>query len=622
MLARLKRSTCIALAVSGLLALTYSSHKAEANSNQTASRPYGVLANAADAAAAASKAAEAASNAANAAAKAAAAALEAIRTIQPQSQMYAPPLANRDLTPSPSSTLLKTPPYSTYPVQAADNSPAGENGSKKFLAPEQQSLVGLTGKFEVPVYINLDNEMNKNFANGFAYDSEPVGKLSDTNLSESISAGRSFSRDTLIAGARLDQAKAQTGQALGTLLPSVYVRANRGQETSTPSVSLNPATGLAKSSDTHVRTDAIMVVRQPLVDLASFFDWRRRGVVEKARSETRRATDGDAYVSTVNAYLSLVSSRVQADMTRDFEAQLNELLVYVEKRASAGAASVSDMSRVRARSLAALSSRMEQESAHAAAGVEFVRLTNHAPKMVRLPELSDVGISHLPENLDYAVTLALLHNPEMKSLNHEIKAAKIDMTAAKSRFLPRLDLEYTDNYSKHASGDPNPNGQRDQRLMMVMNWNLFSGGTDYQYHQERSARSVELRYRMDDQRRRIIQSLSANYATLTSTKERLQVGYSELKSISTAAEAMSKRMLSGNQSLLDLLDVYDRYYQARVRLVNLHSLEMNTIAQIVRLVYGVPSDEAAKPVKPAETAAPKQLDIIIPEQQTASPNSK
>ncbi len=87
----------------------------------------------------------------------------------------------------------------------------------------------------------------------------------------------------------------------------------------------------------------------------------------------------------------------------------------------------------------------------------------------------------------------------------------------------------------------------------------------------------------------MVQSLSAQYATLQAVRERLSSGYKELGAISSAAEAMSTRMLSGNQSLLDLLDTYERHYQARVRLVNLHIQEMNSVAQIVRLVQGAPA---------------------------------
>jgi len=97
-----------------------------------------------------------------------------------------------------------------------------------------------------------------------------------------------------------------------------------------------------------------------------------------------------------------------------------------------------------------------------------------------------------------------------------------------------------------------------------------------------------LQYRLDEQRRRVVQALSANYATLTTTRERISSGYKELKAISTAAEAMSKRMLSGNQSLLDLLDVYSQFYQVRSRLLSLHILEMSTVTQLVRLLQGTP----------------------------------
>jgi adhesin transport system outer membrane protein len=130
--------------------------------------------------------------------------------------------------------------------------------------------------------------------------------------------------------------------------------------------------------------------------------------------------------------------------------------------------------------------------------------------------------------------------------------------------------------------------------MLVLNWELFSGGSDYNYHLEKVARHKELQYRLDDQRRSVVQALSANYAALASTRDRIKSGYQELQSISIASEAMSKRMLSGNQSLLDLLDVYNQHYQVRARLVSLHTLEMNTVAQLARLTLGTPWENSAR----------------------------
>ena len=316
-------------------------------------RPSGVLVNAANAAASAANAASAAANAANAAAKAATAALDALNVILQQSPVA--PQSETAKTPpgDPASPMQNIPlPVTDTPVAAPANdlmtkSPAVAG---RFVAPEEHSLVGLVGKFEIPVFADIGGEFVKNIAGNQIVENESAGKIDETNIAESIRAGRGFSRESLAAGARTEQAKAQTGQALALLLPSVSIRASKGSEISEPSVALDPVTGKPISSDTHMRTDVALTIRQPLFDLPSYFDWRRRGVIEQARNESYRVSDGDAYISAVNAYLSLVSSRLQTDLTQYFEAQLKELLTYVEKRARAGAASVSDMARVRARS--------------------------------------------------------------------------------------------------------------------------------------------------------------------------------------------------------------------------------------------------------------------------------
>jgi len=518
-------------------------------------------------------------------------------------ELKAQELTLKRLREIPSSLDVNLPESSAKPIpsQSIDNTPALSPPQKTadppkistgLLVPGQQNLAELVGKAEISVLADADGQFVKSMAEIQGRDKEVASQIGDANLSESVRAGRGFSRESLAALARTEQAKAQTGQAFALLLPAVAVRASYGSETSRPSVEVDETTGELRDSNSHMRTDYAITLRQPLFDLPSYRDWRRRQILEQARDENYRVSDGDAYVTVVNAYLSLVSSRLQISMTRDFETQLADLLSYIEKRAGAGAASVSDMARVRARSQATLSSRLEQESAHTAAGIDFVRLTNLVPQKVRIPLLDDVGASLLPNSFNQAVITAMKSNPEIAALNAETQAASIDISAAKGRYMPRFDAEFSDTYSQGAGGDTNASGQRDTRAMLVLNWSLYSGGSDYNNVVERTARHKELEYRLDEQRRRVVQALSANYATLETTRERIVSGYKELKSISTAADAMSKRMLSGNQSLLDLLDVYNQFYQVRSRLLSLHILEMSTVTQLVRLLQGTPEKTA------------------------------
>ena len=600
-------------------ALSFAAY-AENTERQAPLKPSTTLSAAANAANSAVNAANAAATAANAAANAAAAAVEAINAILPPSQRMAPAVSNYPasvLVPSGTKaqlpgtlpdSLAATPASkftdtqdAIFPVGDVVQANSGNHQNPllagRFAVPSEHSLVGLVGTFEIPVAADERGEFAAGVAGIQAARAEPVETVSGMDLAQAVKVSLGFSRDVLVASARVDQAKAQTGQARAFLLPSLLLNVKAGRETSAPGTQIDLATGSAVSRSNHSRSDTSLTLRQPLVDLPSLYDWKRREVVEKSREEGMRSSQGDTYLATVNSYLALVSSRVQANMALDYEAQMQELFQYVEKRARAGAASNSDKERVRARSLNARSSRIEQEAAQAAAGVEFVRLVNLAPATLRLPDMEDVGISIVPSELQQAMPLAIESNPDIAVLKAELRASEIDQSAARGRYLPRLDLELSDNVSVHAGGASGD--QHDQRMMVVMNWSIFNGGSDLKLNDEKAARHTEITYRLDDQRRRVLQSLTAQYATLEATRERISSGYRELESISTAAKAMSNRMISGNQSLLDMLDVYDRFYQARTRLVALHVQEMGAVAQIARLVQGVPRPDGVASMQQA-----------------------
>lgn len=578
---------------------------AHAETPAVESKPNTTLSTAAEAANAAVNAANAAANAANAAAAAAGAAASAINAVLPPSQRvpltggYAPtstfnaPSAAINSKAQEQKALDKTLklPTEDFTFSSSESTKSDNPNSLfaggQFLVPQDRSLIGLVGTYEIPVEADARGEFTSGVAKVREDGSVDVESISAINLSDAVKASLGFSREVLVASTRVNQAKAQTGQAKAFLLPSLLLNVKSGREISEPGSQIDPVTGKEVSRSSHSRSDLNLTLKQPILDLPSLYDWKRREVVEASRNEGMRSSQGDVYLATVNAYLTLASSRLQANMAKDYEAQLKELFFYVEKRANAGASSNSDKERVRARGLNAKSSRIEQEAAHAAAGIELVRLMNLAPGVIRLPDLEDVGVSVVPQELDQAMSMAIAANPDIGVLQAELKAAEIDKKSAKSRYIPRLDLEYSNSDSVHAGGAAD--SQRDQRLMLVMNWSIFNGGSDLKFNEEKAARYEEIKYRLDDQRRRVIQSLTAQYATLESTRSRIAAGYRELESISVAANAMSKKMISGNQSLLDMLDVYDRYYQARTRLVSLHTQEMTAVAQIARLVQGTPN---------------------------------
>lgn len=423
--------------------------------------------------------------------------------------------------------------------------------------------------------------------------------VDDLELGQALRLAVEFSRDVRIAGTQLDAARAQTGQAVSLLLPSLSVRNSRGRETSSPSSDfLDPPTNsIVKLRDTHTRTDTTAVLRQPLFDLPGVFEVIRRKDLERSRELSLRSSEGEAALGAVQAYVALASTRLQADLAMEFENQLKDLREYLRKRADAGASTVSDLDRVRARVLTAYAARLEQESAHAAAAIEFTRLANVVPRKIKLPVITELG--QIPGDFDQAISLATDLNPDIASLRAGIEAAENDRIAAKAGVLPKIDFELSDFRVNNAGG--NTGLQNDRRLMLVANWALFDGGRTLKLTDERQARKDEAVLRLDDTQRRLVQSLSAQYAALATVRGRIDLGYAEYEVLQAALAAVSERMLSGNQSLLDLLDVYERVYQVRSRLVNLHVQEFTAAAQIIRNIYGSGSnDPAAAATLPAK----------------------
>ena len=500
----------------------------------------------------------------------------------------------RTATPSP--TLRKTPapsgPFVKTGLGALPSAPPALKapGASEQDAPRQVERT-LSSLFDI-ASIPVNNSPN---AKSFAEQARPVETI---DLGTTITLAADFSRDVRIARARQEIARAQTRQSTALLLPSLILRSSAGKENSAPASEIDPATGQPKASDTHDRRDTTIVLKIPVLDLPGIYDRARRQELEQSRDFELRSSEGEAAINAVEAYLSVASTRLQADLAREFEQQLKELLEYLRQRADAGAATMSDLDRVRARALTAYATRLEQDAAHAAAGIEFTRLSNIIPAYLQFPTLSELG--PIPADFDAAIELALKNNPDLAALEHELSAATKDRRGAMATFAPRLDLELSDFRVYNAGGETGL--QRDKRVMLVANWSLYEGGRSLDLLDERAARYQETYYRLDDTRRRLVQTLSGQYAILQSLRDRIFSGHAELDALKAALSAMSERMVSGNQSLLDMLDVYDRAYQVRVRLVSLHIQEFSAVARIIRNLHGnqhlSPSATLAQPPQP------------------------
>ena len=194
----------------------------------------------------------------------------------------------------------------------------------------------------------------------------------------------------------------------------------------------------------------------------------------------------------------------------------------------------------------------------------YLRIVGELPpgEMIA-PALLDQGI---PPDVEAALKLAYQGSPAFNAAIENVRAAQAEARGRRSNFHPRLDLRASKDVSYNQEGIA---GRRDDQVIeLVLNYNLFKGGSDRaqaRQYAERLAQTKELRDKVCRDTR---QTLSIAYNDIQNLNR--QLGYLDQHqlAIEKAREAYRKQFDIGQRTLLDLLDTENEYFQARRAYVN------------------------------------------------------
>lgn len=200
----------------------------------------------------------------------------------------------------------------------------------------------------------------------------------------------------------------------------------------------------------------------------------------------------------------------------------------------------------------------------AAASLALKRQVGRVPEAVQLPVEQDLW---LPSNADEAVNEAIVNSPALRAARAQIDALEQEREAVKGRFHPRVELEVSNARTRNASGS---NGQtNDVKAMFNVTMNLFSSGADRLEMDAAAMRRASLVSRTMHAERVLRQDIEVAYSAIDAIQQRLVPTVEELAATARVAKAYDEQLLLGGRNLLDLLDAYQRLYEARLGLLNL-----------------------------------------------------
>ena len=305
-------------------------------------------------------------------------------------------------------------------------------------------------------------------------------------------------------------------------------------------------------------------LRQTLFDgFAVASDVRRLGHSRMAAYYELISASDQIALETARAYLDVLRYRELVRLAEENYATHRDVNERLTSRANAGVGRRVDLEQSSGRMALAESNWLSEVSNLHDVSARYQRLVGDEPASTLTPAPS--LNSFLPARADF-VANTVQKNPDFLSAVSTIRAYRADLDLRKSGYWPTVELRLSQDIERNRSGLDGT--YRDRAIELVMNYNLYNGGSDSARVKQYAAK-LNAAYDLRDKQCRDVRQTSL-IALNDVSRLGSQLGFLAQHELSTAIarEAYRQQFDIGQRSLLDLLDTENELYEARRALVN------------------------------------------------------
>ncbi len=402
-----------------------------------------------------------------------------------------------------------------------------------------------------------------------AVTSEPSSALT---LDEAVRGALRTNPDVLISRDDVRIAEQETRQARSGYYPLLDLRGATGIEHSS-----TPTTRLQSGTDpTLWRNEAGITLRQNLFDgFSTAGDVDRARAREGAAGERVKVSANTVALAAVEAYLEVLRNRELVRLAEENVASHAEVLGRARARAGLsddpraerpaaglGRGDTTELPRAEARRAGVQAALTQARGRLRDAEATFFRVVGIRPSVLApiAPMRTD-----LPANETEAFDRAVDRSPGIRAANKDIEAASGELQQADGRFWPRVDLELGANRNKNVDGVMGMNN--DNSALLVMRYNLYSGGADVARRRASLERIARSRNTLLQTRRNLEQETQLSWNALTTALDRIPVLQEQVRQSSLARGAYREQFEVGRKTVIDLLDAEADYFGAASGLV-------------------------------------------------------
>lgn len=356
--------------------------------------------------------------------------------------------------------------------------------------------------------------------------------------------------------ARLNALRAATNEvdvARGAFYPTLDLSAGVGRNKDT-------ITSRSPESLSFTRSGVALTANQVLWDgRLTAREVERLGHARTVRYFEFLAATEDTALEAARAYLDVLRFRKLVQLAEDNYAQHKYVFDQLQSKFKAGVGRGVDSEQANAR-LALAESNLTTEVANLHdVSARFLRLVGEVPA-AKLPAAPNLE-SSLKANNAELIAQALAKNASISAAVENLRAVQADASGRDSAFEPRVEARVRSGVGQNFDGLFNRKNATSAEILL--NWNLFKGGSDT----ARVKQYADLINQAADQRdkacRDVRQTAAIAQNDISRAKQQLAALDRNVLAIEKARDAYRQQFDIGQRSLLDLLNAENELYTAK-----------------------------------------------------------
>ncbi len=299
--------------------------------------------------------------------------------------------------------------------------------------------------------------------------------------------------------------------------------------------------------------------------------------LEVARNQYRIKLD-EEIKKAIKAYFDVVFTNRSVMVNERNMKKLNKILEIVTAKYESGAASIGDLTSIKANVANAVTKLVKVKSKF----VEALRYYEYIvgeefQKTIPYEKNFNIDIT----DFDLLYKRALKKNRNLINYYKSIEAEKYNQKNKRSAFKPKVDFELS--YGKTFDGEDIEEDETDLSGKVKLTYNLFNGGRDKNKVLEANSKIRDLSYKLEEEKKKVKWNLSKIHTSVKTVKDAIESTVEEIKASRKMVTAYWEAFKLGEQDLNTLLQGQRQLNSAETELVNFEKNQLVDFFNILEL---------------------------------------